>query len=52
MVPDWNRANRIGAVNRHAIDSVMIVDMNIVSAIFISSLSIVLISVILIVCCV
>ena len=51
MVPDGNRVNRIGAVTKHAIDMRMTVDANSANPIFISSLSIDLISVILIVCC-
>ena len=51
MVPDGNRVNRIGNVTKHAIDMRMTVDANSANPIFISSLSIDLISVILIMCC-
>mgnify|MGYP007083793776 CR=1 FL=1 len=51
MVPDGNRANRIGAITKHPIDKKMIVDANSANPIFVSSLSIDLISVILIMCC-
>ena len=50
MVPDGNRVNRIGNATKPPIDKKMIVDMNSANPIFVSSLSIDLISVILIVC--